>query len=133
MELVIDFGIVATIIAGGLSLISTWTLFAIKMLTNTLKDLSKDIQAITVINTTYGVKIDMFVETIRDIRGKQELLSSKIESISLAVERNTVLTQKAVERADAAFKEANTVNHKIAEIGLQVTGGREKLEDGVKK
>ncbi len=42
--------------------------------------------------------------------------------IQQAIAENTALTLHAGDRADVAFKEANTANEKIAAIGLQLVG-----------
>ncbi len=123
MQFTLDFGLIATLGVGLLGTLNAWLLFAIRGLVATLKTIETSNQANTIVATALGVKVDTFIETTRDMRADQKTLAAKVESIAVAIATNTVLTEKAVERADAAFIEANNVNRKIAALGLQVIGG----------
>jgi hypothetical protein len=78
-----------------------------------------------------GAKVEMFTSLLAEMRLEQRTnahdvkmkLTERAGELDGKLEKNLTLTGQAVERADAAYKEANTVNNKIAEIGLQMKDG----------
>jgi hypothetical protein len=78
-----------------------------------------------------GAQVAMFSTLLTDIRTEQKLVAVDAKSIASALVVNTDLTKQAVERADAAYKEANTVNSKIAGIGLQMKDGSKLAENEI--
>lgn len=63
-------------------------------------------------------------ETVRHALNKRSAESDhQIEDLSIKVSENTLITEQARDRADAAFQEANTVNKKIEAIGLATKDG----------
>lgn len=81
--------------------------------------------------------------SITEQRMGNERRASQLEKIDNKVTQNTEITSKvaadvahnahiaetAVKRADAAYKEANTVNQKIANIGLTLKNGEKLAPD----
>jgi H+/gluconate symporter-like permease len=74
---------------------------------------------------TSAILADKVVSTSLDLAAKvnetSRTLLEKVDAtttaITAAIHANTVMTERAADRADAAYQEANHVNNKIAAIG----------------
>ena len=119
----LNYGIVASILMAVLTLVNGWVFFAVQSTSADLTKLRDTQNESKVITTALAVKMDGVGLAIGDIRADQRQLGEKQTALTINLAETKALTQKAVDNADAAYKEANTVNGKIERLGLQLVGG----------
>lgn len=119
----ISLGVAGSVFAFILSLVNGWVLFAVRAANDDLTKLRDTVSVSVVERAAASVKLDSIVLSVRDLTVEQKATSRDVTALTVGVSANHALTQKAVDRADAAFAEANTVNRKIELLGLQVRGG----------
>lgn len=126
----IDPSNIVTIVIALVLALNGWILFGIRNTRELIQKIADKQDASLITNTAYGVKVENLGTNLLEVRTDLRLLTSENVTLKLAVAEVKLVTQKAVERADMAYKEANTVNQKIESLGLQVVGGR-KLNDSM--
>ncbi len=124
-----DSGAVTMVLLGLLGLVNGWVVLMVKGSREATTKMQEAQNAALIVATAMGVKVDQQTASLLELRSDMRQTVKDGTALTIAISEVKQVAQNAVDRAEDAYKEANTVNNKIEKLGLQVVGGG-KLNEG---